>query len=82
MDLSGTFDLKAEAKTEITASHSERTKAIIEKDLCMEMIEAAYPFQTRKKEISTYKGIFILGVPCSVSNCPVLMSLHQSEFDC
>ena len=51
MDLSGTFDLKAEAKTEITASHSERTKAIIEKDLCMEMIEAAYPFLTRKKEI-------------------------------
>ena len=32
--------------------------------------------------ISTYKGIFMLGVPCSVSNCPVLMSFHQSEFDC
>ena len=58
MDLSGTFDLKAEAKTEITASHLERTKAIIEKDLCMEMIEVAYPFLTRKKEIVRYNANF------------------------
>mgnify|MGYP001791303339 CR=1 FL=1 len=44
MDFSGIFDFTAEAKSAITASHLERRKAIIEKDLCMEMIEAAYPF--------------------------------------
>ena len=30
--------------------------------------------------ISTYKGIFMF--VCSVSKGPVLMSFHQSEFDC
>ena len=35
MDLSGIFDLTAKAKSAITARHSERRKAIIEKDLCM-----------------------------------------------
>ena len=58
MDLSGTFDLKAETKTEVTASHSERRKAIIEKDLCMEMIVAADSFLTQKKEIVRYNATF------------------------
>ena len=58
MDLGGTFDLKTETKTEVTASHLERTKAIIEKDLCMEMIVAAYSFLTRKKEIVRYNATF------------------------
>mgnify|MGYP001797171644 FL=1 len=51
IDLSGIFDLTAEAKPAITVIDLERRKAIIEKDGSMDIIEAAYPFLTRKNEI-------------------------------